>query len=112
MKKLWLLLYYSFTLILFFADFFQELDIMKNVGVFEAILNLILIFFYVSYKKSKFMLIDLYLIEALLFTIAGGILLLFFVDKQLLMFINTVGFYLTQFMFINILGLRAVFYLR
>jgi YhhN family len=102
MKKLWFWLYFGFSLVLFPADFFQEFDMMKKIGGLEAISNLILILYYIKYKKSKFVLIDFYLIEALLFAIAGGILLLFFVDKQLLMLINTVGFYLTQFMFINI----------
>ncbi|MDZ7934874.1 MAG: lysoplasmalogenase family protein [Emticicia sp.] len=82
---------------------------MKKVGGLEAISNLILILYYIQYKKSKFILIDLYLIEALLFTITGGMLLLFFVDKQLLMFINTVGFYFTQFMFISIFRVEGSF---
>lgn len=109
MKTLWLLLYFGFIPLLLIADFFQEFDMLKKVGGLEAISNLILILYYIHYKKSKFILIDLYLIEALLFTITGGVLLVFFVDKQLLMFINTVGFYLTQFMFINIFRVEGSF---
>ncbi len=102
MKKLYLLLYFGFPLVFLVSDSFRELDMLKQVGVLEAISNLILISYYIYFKKSKLLLIDFYVIEALLFTITGGVLLLFFVDKQLLMFINTVGFYLTQFMFIAI----------
>ncbi|MFN3487840.1 MAG: lysoplasmalogenase family protein [Emticicia sp.] len=109
MKKLWLLLYFGCIPLLFFVDAFQELDILRKVGGFEATSNLILILYYIKYKKLKFVLIDFYVIEALLFTITGGILLLFFIDKQLLMFINTVGFYLTQFMFINIFRAEGSF---
>lgn len=109
MKKIYLLLYYAFIPSLFFFDFFQELGILKKIGGLEALSNIILIFYTIQYKKSKFALIDLYLIEALLFTATGGILLLFFKDYQLLMFINTVGFYLTQFMYINIFRAEGSF---
>ena len=102
MKKLLLLLYFTFVPAVFLLDFFQEPNILKKIGGLEAASNIILIFYYIRYKNSRFILKDLYLIEALLFTTAGGILLLFFKDQQLLMFINTVGFYLTQFMYINV----------
>lgn len=102
MKKLWLLLYFTFVTAVFLLDFFQEPNILKKIGGVEAASNIILIFYYIQYKNSRFILKDLYVIEALLFTATGGILLLFFKDYQLLMFINTVGFYLTQFMYINV----------
>lgn len=102
MKKLWLLLYFSFVPSVFLSDFFQEPDILRKIGGLEAASNIILIFYYIQFKNSRFLLNDLYLIEALLFTTTGGILLLFFNDNQLSMFINTVGFYLTHFMYINI----------
>lgn len=102
MKKLWLLLYFSFAPFVFLSDFFQEPDILRKIGGLEAVSNTILIFYYIQYKNSRFILKDLYLIEALLFTATGGILLLFFKDNQLSMFINTVGFYLTHFMYINV----------
>lgn len=109
MKKSFLLLYYGFIPALFIFDFFQERDILKKIGGLEAFSNSILVFYTIQYKKAKFDLIDLYLIEALLFTVTGGLLLLFFKDFQLLMFINTVGFYLTQFMYINIFRTEGSF---
>ncbi|GAB2631132.1 hypothetical protein GCM10027035_27300 [Emticicia sediminis] len=109
MKKAFLLLYYGFIPALFFFDFFQERDILKKIGGLEAFSNTILVFYTIQYKKAKFDLVDLYLIEALLFTATGGLLLLFFKDYQLLMFINTVGFYLTQFMYINIFRTEGSF---
>lgn len=107
MKKLWLLLYFGFIPVFLFSDSFREFDMLKQVGSLEAISNLILVSYYLNFKKSKLLLIDFYVIEAILFTITGGILLLFFVDKQLLMFINTVGFYLTQFMIIAIFRIEG-----
>lgn len=109
MKKIWISLYFGFILVLSLSDSFQEFDMLKQVGSLEAISNIILISYYLNYKKSKLLLIDFYVIEALLFTITGGILLLFFIDKQLLMFINTVGFYLTQLMFISVFRTEGSF---
>lgn len=102
MKKIYFLLYFGFIPVFLFSDSFREFGMLKQVGCLEAISNLILISYYLNFKNSKLLLIDFYVIEALLFTITGGVLLIFFVDKQLLMFINTVGFYLTQFMFIAV----------
>jgi YhhN family len=61
-----------------------------------------LIFYYVSNRKSKLINSDWLLIEALLFTIVGGIILQLYENHELLMFINTVGYYLTQFTYISI----------
>ncbi|WP_188769153.1 lysoplasmalogenase family protein [Emticicia aquatilis] len=102
MKKLWLLLYYGLVPLLFWAFLYDESVFLKKAGFLEVVSNLILITYYIRYKNSKFVLIDWYSIEALLFTCAGGILILIFRDLHLLMFLNTVGFYLTQFMYISI----------
>ena len=64
--------------------------------------NLILGFYYSRHLQPKFVLIDWYLIEALIFTCVSAILLLIFDNNQLLMFTNTAGFYFTQFMYINV----------
>lgn len=77
MKKLWLLLYAIFVVALFLLDFFQGPILLKKIGGLEAALNIMLIFYYIQYKKSRFILKDLYLIEALLFTVTSGVLLLF-----------------------------------
>lgn len=102
MKKLWGIVYFSFIPATIFADFYQEAILIKKIGLLETISNLILIFYYVSKRKSKLTNNDWLLIEALLFTIAGGIILQLYENQTLLMFINTVGFYLTQFTYISI----------
>lgn len=102
MKKLWLLVYYGFIPAIFWVDFYDEPVFLKKIGFLEVISNLILVLYYIRYKKSNFILIDWYSIEALLFTCAGGVLILIFKNHHLSMFLNTVGFYLTQFMYISI----------
>jgi hypothetical protein len=102
MKKLWGIAYFSFIPATILADFYQESIFIKKIGLLEVISNLILIFYYISNRKSKFINRDWLLIEALLFTTAGGIVLQLYENSQLLMFINTVGFYLTQFTYISI----------
>ena len=102
MKKLWLLIYFGLIPAIFWWDLYDELVLLKKIGFLEIISNLILILYYIRYKKTKFVLIDWYSIEALLFTVVGGILILIFKNHHLLMFLNTVGFYLTQFMYISI----------
>jgi uncharacterized membrane protein YhhN len=102
MRKLWLFIYYSIIPAIFYFDFYNEPNFLKKIGGVEVVSNVILIFYYITSKKSKFISIDWLLIEALLFTCAGGLLLLLFRDTELLMFTNTVGFCLTQFMYITI----------
>jgi YhhN family len=102
MRKLWLLIYYSIIPAIFYFDFYNEPNFLKKIGGLEVVSNVILIFYYITSKKSKFISNDWLLIEALLFTCASGLLLLLFRDTELLMFTNTVGFYLTQFMYISI----------
>ncbi len=77
---------------------------MKKIGGLEANANLILILilYYLSNRKSRLVAIDWLLIVALLFTSVSGIFLLIFEGEELRMFINTVGFYLTHLMYINI----------
>lgn len=102
MKKLWVFLLFSPVPLLFLSDFFQDSYVLKKIAGTEVFINIVLIAYYVQVKKIKFKLIDYYLIEALLFTISGALLLFFFSDSQFLMFIHTVGFYLTHFMYINV----------
>ncbi len=102
MKKLWVIAYFSFIPATILADFYHEAVLIKKIGGLEVISNLILIFYYLSNRNTKSFLNDWLLVEALLFTCVGGILLQLYENHELLMFINTVGFYLTQFMYINI----------
>jgi YhhN family len=102
MKKLWSIAYFSFIPATIFTDFYHEAIFIKKIGLLEAISNLILIFYYVSHRKSKLINNDWLLIEALLFTAVGGIVVQLYENQELLMFINTVGFYLTQFTYISI----------
>lgn len=105
MKKIWVFLLFSPVFFLFFSDFFQDCYILKKIGGLEIFINGVLVLYYIQSKQSKkvkFKQIDLYLIEALIFTIVGASLLFLFNDYQLLMFIHTVGFFLTHFMYINV----------
>lgn len=102
MKKLWLLVYFSVVPVAIWGDCYDEIIFLKKIGGLEVLVNLLLLFYYLDYKKLKFIQIDWYLIEALLFTIAAGLLILEFKDIEILMLINTIGFYLTQFMFISV----------
>ncbi len=102
MKKLWGILYFTFIPVIIFANFYKETIFIQKIGGLEAITNLLLLFYYISNRKTKFINNDWLLIEALLFTSVGGILLQLYDNEELLFFINTVGFYLTQFTYINI----------
>lgn len=102
MKKRWYILYFGFIPSLVFANFYKETILIQKIGGLEAITNLILVSYYITNRKSKFIGNDWLLIEALLFTLVGGILLQIYEDEELLFFINTVGFFLSQFTYINI----------
>jgi hypothetical protein len=102
MRKFLVVIYYSFIPAVIFLDFYDEPIFLQKIGGLEAFSNIILIFYYKHSRKSKFIKTDWLLIEALLFTSAAGILLLLYKNEETLMFINTVGFYLTQFIYISI----------
>jgi hypothetical protein len=97
-----MVIYYSFISAVIFSDFFNEPIFLQKIGGLEAISNITLIFYYRYSRNSKFVKTDWLLIEALLFTTAAGFLLLLYKNEESLMFINTVGFYLTQFKYISI----------
>jgi hypothetical protein len=102
MRKFLIVFYYSFIPATIFSDFFYEPILLQKVGGVEAVSNIILVFYFIKSRKTKFINTDWLLIEALLFTVAAGILLLLYSNVVTLMFINTVGFYLTHFMYIII----------
>ncbi|CAH0995813.1 hypothetical protein EMA8858_01940 [Emticicia aquatica] len=102
MKTLIQIIYFGVIPVAIYSDFCENSSFLREIGGFEAISNLILIFYCVQFRKSKFIHRDWLLLEALLFTCACGSLLLLFQESELLMFINTIGFYLTQFVYINI----------
>ncbi len=97
------MLLFSPVPMLYYGFFLQDFYILKQIGGLEVFSNLTLILYYIQSKKRKdFASIDAYLIEALLYTIVGAVLIFLFNDNLLLMFIHTVGFYLTHFMYINV----------
>lgn len=102
MKKLWVVIYFSFIPATFFADYYQQGIFIQKIGGLEAVSNLILIFYCIANRSSKFVHNDWLLIEALLFSSVAGIIAQLYDNQELLMFINTVGFYLTQFTYISI----------
>lgn len=102
MKKLWYIVYFCAIPAIFFANFYTETIFIQKIGGIESITNLILVLYYITNRKSKFITNDWLLIEALLFTCVGGILLQLYENEELLYFINTMGFYLSQFTYINI----------
>ncbi len=102
MKKLLAILYFGFIPATLFSDFFQKGVFLQKIGILQGVSNLFLVFYYIKCRKTKFINRDWYLIEALLFSCVAGILVQLYDDLSTLMFINTVGFYLTQFMYINV----------
>lgn len=102
MRKFLIFIYYSIIPAVIIFDFFNEPIFLQKIGGLEAVSNIILIFYYINSRSSDFVKTDWLLIEALLFTSAAGFLLLLYKSEETLMFINTVGFYLTQFMYITI----------
>ncbi|WP_435354062.1 lysoplasmalogenase family protein [Emticicia sp. SJ17W-69] len=102
MKKLWYIVYCCAIPAIIFANFYTETIFIQKIGGIESITNLILVLYYITNRKSKFVTNDWLLIEALLFTCVGGILLQLYENEELLYFINTMGFYLSQFTYINI----------
>lgn len=91
MKKLWSIIYFSLILATALVDIYTETFFIQKIGVLEAISNLVLIFYYISNRQSRFIHNDWLLIEALLFTCVGGIIVQLYDNEELLMFINTVG---------------------
>ena len=102
MKKKWVVIYYCFVFVTIFADFCEGVSFMEKIATIQVIANLILIFYYVNNRQSEFWSNDWKLIEALLFTIAAGTIILLFKNEELKMFINTVGFYFTHSLYISI----------
>jgi hypothetical protein len=102
MKKRWTIVYFCFIPTTIFVDFCIKTNFIHKIGMLEAIFNLILIFYCISRRKSKFINNDWLLVEALLFTCVAGIISQLYDSIELLIFINIVGFYLTQFTYISI----------
>ncbi len=75
---------------------------MQKIAAIQVLANLILIFYYTDNRKTEFWSNDWKLIEALIFTITAGTLILIFKNEELMMFINTVGFYFTHSLYISI----------